>query len=127
MQFLRAWRLRSVAAGRVQGRLLGGNLSLVSHLVGMPYLPDLTGAILFLEDVSEPVYSIDRLLTHLWLSGDLQKLAGIAFGKFTEQPLLSEYAQNRILQDVLAAWLLLRPHKKLCNYLSAGWFGTKSS
>ena len=95
-------RLTTLQPGRVSGRLLGGNLSLVSHLVGTPYLPDLSGAILFLEDVSEPVYSIDRLLTHLWLSGDLRKLAGLAFGKFTEQPQISEYAQNRILEEVLA-------------------------
>lgn len=95
-------RLTTLQPGRARGRLLGGNLSLVSHLVGTPYLPDLTGAILFLEDVSEPVYSIDRMLTHLWLSGDLQKVAGIVFGKFTEQPLVSEFVQNRILDDVLS-------------------------
>jgi muramoyltetrapeptide carboxypeptidase len=95
-------RITTLVPGRARGRLLGGNLSLVSHLLGTPYLPDLDGAILFLEDVSEAVYSIDRMLTHLWLAGHLQKVAGIVFGKFTEQPAHSEYVQNRILEDVLA-------------------------
>jgi muramoyltetrapeptide carboxypeptidase len=97
----RANRLTPLVPGRVQGRLLGGNLSLVSHLAGTPYLPDLTGAILFLEDVGEAVYCIDRMLTQLWLSGDLQKVAGIVFGKFTE-PRPSEWAQNRLQEEVLA-------------------------
>jgi len=94
-------RITTLVPGRVQGRLLGGNLSLVSHLVGTSYLPDLTGAILFLEDVGEAVYSIDRMLTQLWLSGDLQQVAGIVFGKFTE-PRPSEWAQNRLQEEVLA-------------------------
>ncbi|MCX6081039.1 MAG: LD-carboxypeptidase [Chloroflexi bacterium] len=98
----RANRITPLVAGRVQGRLLGGNLSLVAHLIGTPYLPDLTGAILFLEDVSEAIYSIDRMLTQLWLSGNLQKVAGIVFGKFTEHPQVSEYAQNRLKEEVLA-------------------------
>ena len=61
----------------------------------------MSGAILFLEDVSEAVYSIDRMLTQLWLSGNLQKAAGIVFGEFTEHP-KSEWAQNRLQEDVLA-------------------------
>ena len=94
-------RVTTLQPGKVQGRLMGGNLSLVSHLVGTPYFPDLSGAILFLEDVGEAVYSMDRMLTQLWLSGDLQKAAGVVFGKFTEhRP--SEWIQNRLQEDVLA-------------------------
>ena len=100
-QVERANRILPLVPGKVQGRLLGGNLSLVTHLTGTPYLPDLSGAILFLEDVGEAVYSIDRMLTQLWLSGNLQKAVGIVFGKFTE-PRPSEYAQNRLQEDVLA-------------------------
>jgi muramoyltetrapeptide carboxypeptidase len=96
-------RLRVLSPGCVRGPLLGGNLTLVSHLIGTPYLPDLTGAILFLEDVGEATYSIDRMLTQLHLSGALGKLAGLAFGKFTEiRP--SEYPQDRVLEDVLAEY-----------------------
>lgn len=94
-------RITRISPGKGRGRLLGGNLSLVSHLVGTPYMPDLAGAILFLEDVDEPVYSIDRLLTHLWLSGAMEKLAGVVFGKFTNVK-VSEYRQDRTLEDVLS-------------------------
>ena len=94
-------RITMLVPGRAQGRLLGGNLSLVAHLIGTPYMPDLSGAILFLEDVGEAVYAIDRMLTQLWLSGNLQKAAGIVFGKFSEiKP--SERLHNRLLEDVLA-------------------------
>jgi muramoyltetrapeptide carboxypeptidase len=94
-------RITPLVPGKTQGRLLGGTLSLVAHLIGTPYMPDLTGAILFLEDVGEAVYSIDRMLTQLWLAGSLQKVAGIVFGKFTEVP-SSEWIQNRLLEEVLA-------------------------
>jgi muramoyltetrapeptide carboxypeptidase len=97
----RANRITTLVPGKVQGRLLGGNLSLVSHLIGTPFMPDLSGSILFLEDVGEAVYAIDRMLTQLWLSGDLHKVAGVVFGKFTE-PRPSEWAQNRLQEDVLA-------------------------
>ena len=83
-------RVTPLVPGRVQGRLLGGNLSLVAHLIG-----------LLLEDVNEAVYSIDRMLTQLWLAGSLQQVAGLVFGKFTEhRP--SEWAQNRLQEEVLA-------------------------
>lgn len=94
-------RLTTIYPGKVQGRLIGGNLSLVSHLIGTPFMPDLRGAILFLEDVSEAIYSIDRMLTQLWLAGVFEQVAGIVFGKFTEhRP--SEWPQNRLLEDVLS-------------------------
>ncbi len=96
-------RLRVLSPGRVRGPLLGGNLTLVSHLIGTPYLPDLTGAILFLEDVGEATYSIDRMLTQLHLSGTLDKIAGLVFGKFTEIR-ASEYPQDRVLEEVLAEY-----------------------
>lgn len=70
--------------GRAAGPLLGGNLSLLCHLVGTPYMPSLKGAILFIEDRGEPLYRIDRMLTHLRLSGLLQDLAGLAAGQFEE-------------------------------------------
>ena len=70
--------------GRAVGPLLGGNLSLLCHLIGTPYMPSLKGAILFIEDRGEPPYRIDRMLTHLRLSGLLQELAGLVTGQFEE-------------------------------------------
>lgn len=74
---------RTFHGGKAQGRLLGGNLTVLSALCGTPYLPDFTGAILFLEDTNESEYRIDRMLTQLALAGVLDKVAGIAFGQCT--------------------------------------------
>ncbi|MEW9854903.1 S66 peptidase family protein [Novosphingobium sp. M1R2S20] len=78
-----ASRVRTFRSGKATGRLLGGNLTVLSALVGTPYLPDFSGAILFLEDVNESEYRIDRMLTQLALSGLLGKVAGIVFGRCT--------------------------------------------
>ena len=95
-------RVARLVAGTARGRLLGGNLCLMSHLCGTPYLPDLRGAILFLEDVEEAYYRIDRMLTQLWLSGALAGVAGVAFGKFTNCDPSAFFVQNRPLEDILA-------------------------
>lgn len=67
-----------------RGVLWGGNLSMVAALVGTPYMPDLDGGILFLEDVGEHPYRIERMLTHLWQAGLLARQAAIVLGRFTE-------------------------------------------
>lgn len=77
-------RLTTIVSGTAEGLLLGGNLSLLVTLLGTPFEPQFEGAILFLEDVSERPYSVDRMLTHLLLAGKLEKVAGIVLGKFTE-------------------------------------------
>ena len=69
--------------GSAEGVLLGGNLTMIAALLGTPYLPDLTGAILFVEDVGEQPYQIDRVLARLRLAGALEKLGGLVFGTFT--------------------------------------------
>lgn len=71
-------------SGVTEGLLLGGNLSMLSTCIGTPYMPDLEGAILLIEDVNEPAYRVDRLLTHLSNCGILQRLAGVAVGQFSE-------------------------------------------
>lgn len=83
-QVERGNRLTRFAGGRGRGRLIGGNLTLVSTLMGTPYEPDFRDRIVFLEDVNEAPYRIDRMLTQLWLAGKLQQASGIAFGKFTK-------------------------------------------
>jgi len=77
-------RLTPIVSGIAEGHLLGGNLSLMVTLLGTPFEPRFEGAILFLEDVDEPPYSVDRMLTHLLMAGALEKVAGIVLGKFTE-------------------------------------------
>ncbi len=71
-------------AGIATGRLLPCNLTVATHLLSTPLQPDLTGAILAIEDVTEAPYRIDRLLTHWRLSGALAKVAGVAIGRFSQ-------------------------------------------
>src|SRR6185503_359809 len=75
--------LDAIVPGRARGPLLGGNLEVFSRLVGTPYLPDPVGAILFIEDVGERPYRIDRLITHLDLAGLFGALAGVIVGDFS--------------------------------------------
>jgi muramoyltetrapeptide carboxypeptidase len=70
--------------GRATGPLLGGNLTLLAHLLGTPFAPRLDGAVLFLEDVGEKPYRIDRDLTQLRLAGALDQLAGVAIGQLSQ-------------------------------------------
>ena len=75
------WRTTTIRSGKASGRLLGGNLTVLSTLMGTPWLPDFDGAILFLEDVGEAEYRIDRMMNQLALAGVLGKVAGVIFGQ----------------------------------------------
>lgn len=89
-----------ITAGKARGRLIGGNLSLLAALAGTPFaLRDLKGKILFIEDVGEQPYRIDRMLTQLRQSLDLRSLAGIALGIFEDCNPRAEGTQT--LSDVL--------------------------
>ncbi|WP_216904835.1 LD-carboxypeptidase [Synechococcus sp. CCY 9618] len=68
--------------GVAEGPLLAANLTVATHLLGTPHLPELDGAILILEDVGEAPYRIERMLTHWRLCGALQRLGAIGFGSF---------------------------------------------
>jgi len=70
--------------GNTEGLLTGGNLSLIAHLTGTASEVDTTGKILFLEDLNEYLYHIDRMMTQLKRAGKFEHLAGIIFGGFTE-------------------------------------------
>lgn len=77
-------RITTVRPGKAQGRLVGGNLTVLASLAGTPYFPDCRGAILFLEDINEYIYRIDRCLSTLRLTGALGQLAGVVLGRFTK-------------------------------------------
>lgn len=101
----RAWRTRTIRGGRATGRLLGGNLTVLTALLGSPYLPDFTGAILFLEDVEEGEYRIDRMLTSLKLAGILGRVKGVVFGQCTKcqspGPSYGGFTLSQVLQQHL--------------------------
>ena len=76
--------IRTIRPGRARGPLLGGNLTVLSAIMGSRYLPPWEGAILFLEDVGEEIYRVDRMLTQLKLAGVLDQIAALVFGKCTD-------------------------------------------
>ena len=91
---------RVLRSGRATGRLVGGNLALVSALIGTPFAPNFEGAILVLEDIGEAIYRIDRMLRQLILAGALQQCAALVAGDF--RPPRDEVAtDNRTLDEVL--------------------------
>jgi len=74
----------TLVPGRAEGRLLGGNLSLVAATLGTPYEIDARGAVLFLEDIGEVPYRIDRMLLQLLQAGKFEDCAGVILGPFTD-------------------------------------------
>ena len=75
--------LVALKGGQASGPLLGGCLSLLCSIIGTPYFPDMEGAILFIEDVNEAPYRVDRMLTQLRLAGVLGRIKGLIYGHFT--------------------------------------------
>lgn len=94
-------------AGPAQGPLLVANLTVATHLLGTPCLPDLQGAILILEDVAEQPYRVERMLTQWRLSGALQQLAGLGFGSFShcvdhdrdDEPASHRFSVEQVLRE----------------------------
>lgn len=101
--------IKILRGGVARGQLIGGNLTLLCTTIGTPWQPSFRGRILFLEDLSEPPYRFDRMLTYLLNCGRLQQVAGIAIGinADCEDPKAKrsrEYRQS--LEDVLKERLL---------------------
>jgi muramoyltetrapeptide carboxypeptidase LdcA involved in peptidoglycan recycling len=109
LDFLRShpkWlRLEILRPTMGQGRLIGGNLTTLTHLIGTQWQPQFAGNILFLEDTAEPGYKLDRMFTHLSCCGLLDNLSGLILGVFDpghddslEMIRLSEQIWNRVLE-----------------------------
>ncbi|GGA23835.1 LD-carboxypeptidase [Okeania sp. KiyG1] len=75
--------VETITSGKAQGQLVGGNLSVLTAMVGSNFLPDWRGKILFVEEIREDIYRVDRMLTHLSLAGILQQLEGFVFAQCT--------------------------------------------
>ncbi|MCP3924257.1 MAG: LD-carboxypeptidase [Desulfobacterales bacterium] len=71
-----------INSGICEGELIGGNLCILSHMIGTIYQPNLNNKIMFIEDIGEPLYKIDRMLTHLHLSGLTNNIKGLILGSF---------------------------------------------
>lgn len=104
-----AYPLTTIAPGIACGRLLGGNLSMIAAVMGTPFEIDADGIILLIEDVNEPIYRIDRLLTHLRLAGKLAQVAGVLVGDVAG---VDKAALERLLKQTF---------EPLCIPVLAGW------
>ena len=99
---------RVLKSGSAEGTLLGGNLSILTSMVGTPYLPDARNSLLFLEEISEAPYRIDRMLTQLEQSGMLSKARGAMLGVFVKcEPAAGE--ETLVLSQALTDHFAARP------------------
>jgi muramoyltetrapeptide carboxypeptidase len=94
--------LRTVVPGVAEGVLLGGNLSVLTRLIGTQWLPSLRGAVLLLEDVGERPYRLDRMLTHLAQTGLLAEVAAIGLGELTScEEKDADYSSAQVVDELL--------------------------
>jgi len=93
-------RKQVLAAGRARGRLLGGNLTVLTHLMGTRFAPDLRGAVLFIEEVGEQAYRVDRSLTQLESAGALRGLAAVLVGR-SSVPRRRSFPPDRTFTELL--------------------------
>ncbi len=106
----------ALTQGQGQGKLIGGNLSLVAALMGTPDEPQTEGTILFLEDVGEAPYRIDRMLRQLDNAGKLDHLAGVLLGGFTFRKDDDRHEDGGwTVQDVLRQYFAHRDYPVLMN------------
>lgn len=105
--------IETIVKGRARGRLVGGNLSLISATMGTPYEINTKDKILFLEDIGEEPYKIDRMLTQLALAGKFDNAAGIVLGDWNN-------CQSKIYENSLGLMEvfenIIGPYKKPTIY-----------
>lgn len=91
----------TLRGGHAEGRVIGGNLSLICALLATPFAPDFRDVILFLEDVGEPAYRIDRMLTQLRQHGVFERVRGVLLGEFTgTEPALLAALQQELTETL---------------------------
>ena len=114
---------RCIVPGRCQGRLVGGNLSLIASACGTPYALDATDKVLLLEDVGEYIYRLDSMLTQLRQAGMFEKCAGVVLGGFTN--CTEEYEHYALhLEDIIRD-IIVPAGKPVLGNMSIGHMDTK--
>jgi muramoyltetrapeptide carboxypeptidase len=109
--------LNIIRRGRTEGRLLGGNLSVLVSLLGTGYLPELGGSILALEDVGEATYRIDRMLVQLSMATARRPAAGVIYGSWSQAESSSGSTPHRDVEEVLQERLDIAAGPILSNLL----------
>jgi muramoyltetrapeptide carboxypeptidase len=98
-------RIQTITSGKVSGKILGGNLTVLTALSGTPYLPDFKNSILFLEDIGEEPYKIDRMFSTLKLNGTLDRIKGFIFGQCSDCNPSGGYG-SLTLDDIMDDYIL---------------------
>lgn len=110
----------AVARGKGRGTIIGGNLSLVSAMIGSEYEVQTDGKILFLEDIGEEPYRVDRMLAQLRLAGKLDRCAGVLLGQFTKRKSqLKKEGENKnwkAMQQVFEHYFADAPYPVISNF-----------
>lgn len=107
-----------INGGIVEGRLIGGNLSLIADTIGTPYEIDSKGKILFIEEINEEPYKIDRMLNQLRLAGKLEDAAGIILGDFNKCQPKGHYEDSLSLEEVFEDYIKVLNKPSIYNLQS---------
>jgi len=110
--------LTCIREGTAEGQLIGGNLSVLCSMIGTPFLPSFKGTLLFLEDVNEPAYRVDRMLSHLSNANLLAGCSALLFGQFYGEPERS--GEDERLKRVFEYYSTLNDHAIVLSGLSYG-------
>ena len=93
--------IKMQGTGKIIGKLMAGNLTIITTLLGTPYLPDLQGAILLVEDINEPAHRVDRLFFHLRNSGVYDQISALIVGDFgfSDDPYATSFLNTSVLES----------------------------
>lgn len=106
----------ALVSGQAEGRLIGGNLSLLAAMMGTPYQVETAGNILFIEDVGEAPYRVDRMLQTLKSGGLLDEVSGVVLGAFTRRDDEDTSGEVRTIDDVLRDFFQDAPYPVLMRF-----------
>ncbi len=98
-------KLPNINPGKTIGRIIGGNLSVFTSLIGTKYLPELTDKILLIEDISEPPYKIDRMLNQMRLNRIFKKISGVIIGQFIDCNEPDKQKRSLTIDEVIIDYL----------------------
>jgi muramoyltetrapeptide carboxypeptidase len=98
-------RIHTITRGTAQGKLLGGNLAVLTSMLGSEYLPQWKGAILFVEDVDEDYYKIDRMMAQLQMAGVLKLISGFVFGQCMNCSSTTNMIGSMTLNEILDQYI----------------------
>lgn len=104
------FRVETITPGKARGKLVGGNLSVLTAMIGSAYLPSWKDTILFVEEIGEEVYRVDRMLTQLKLAGILEQISGFVFGQCTDCDRITKENSQKDGEESLTLAQVLRDH-----------------